>query len=84
MTYVRGDERMANEAWKGGVEGRGPTMVALELVRSVPYRKHVAGQLIGVVPHPVEGIEECHHMLSMVFLCAYDVREEQNLHEILC
>ena len=25
-------------------------------------RKHVVGQVIGVVPHPVEGTEECLHL----------------------
>lgn len=47
--------------------------------------KHVVDQVIDMVPHPDVGIEECIHVLSIVFACANDVvREEQNFNEILC
>jgi hypothetical protein len=51
----------------------------VHVVGSPLNRKHVMGQMIVVVPHPVVGIEECLHMLSVVFVLANDVvRKERN------
>ena len=51
----------------------------LHVFGSAPRDKHVVGQVIDMAPHPDVGIEECFHVLSIVFVCANDVvREEQN------
>jgi hypothetical protein len=55
----------------------------VHVVGSAPRRKHVMGQVGAVVPHPVVGIGECLHMLSIGFVLANDVvREEQNFYKI--
>ena len=54
----------------------------LDVFGSAPRGKLV---VINMVPHPDVGIEECLHVLSIVFVCANDVvRKEQNFNEILC